>query len=348
MALKKLDVENSDVYVEAEETIRYLTKLKIYYEKDQNFDELELGDIPIRDLFRFMSEHEFPKKGFIQPHERQEYAKKIEEEIQNIHNDLKNARLNEIKEKELNSIAILPSWAKVIDYQTKGFYLNKPVLEVKKDTVIMLTYDTLVVSDKFGNDLGVMLGPGIFYTEFSISQGTYVTNVREINAIVMPLEVMQRLLDAPPIFQSDIDATMNELINIIPFSLIEEGATVQAILKGVISRNIFLPNKSAIDAFMAQLEDDKTFSPKEGFKMMSAHPEYFNRMLLSIPPPQAKGDSSFNITSAGIASIIVDRSILDEVIPEEKEQDRLLLQFKDLKLEFNKTGKSLISDFMPR
>ena len=43
--MKKLDVEKSDSYLEAEHTIKYLKVLKEYYESDDNFDQLELGDI---------------------------------------------------------------------------------------------------------------------------------------------------------------------------------------------------------------------------------------------------------------------------------------------------------------
>ncbi|MFV2016826.1 MAG: hypothetical protein ACC656_15445 [Candidatus Heimdallarchaeota archaeon] len=112
--MKKLDVEKSDAYLEAEHTIKYLKVLKAYYESDDNFDQLELGDIKLRELFRFMSDNEFAKKGFVDEAGRQQFILKIAGEINNIQADLKKARLTEIQDKELNSILIIPSWSKVI------------------------------------------------------------------------------------------------------------------------------------------------------------------------------------------------------------------------------------------
>jgi len=344
--LKKLDVEKSETYLEAENTIKYLKVIKEYYKSDANFDQLELGDFKLREIFRFMSDKGFAKKGFVSEEDRQQYIKNIDEEINNITKELKQARLSEIKSKELNSLIIIPSWSKVLEYQTKGFYLNRPVLELKKDTIVMLSYDILEKKDKFGKDLFLLTGPAVFYTEFSLDRGTYTTDFREINMIVLPLEILQRIMDAPPIFDSKIDATINELISIIPFTLIEESDSIQALLKGVISRNVFMPNKNAIDTFIREISSPKSFHPSDGIKMLSAHEEYFNRLLLSNPPPQARGDSSINITSAGIASILVDRSLEDEFF-DEKEKNRLLLLFRDLKKEFNQTGKILIEDFIP-
>lgn len=344
--MKKLDIEKSDSYLEAENRIKYLKVLKEYYESDDNFDQLELGDIKLRELFRFMSDNEFAKKGFVEEEDRKKFISNITDEITQIQADLKKARLSEIQDKELNSILIIPSWSKVIGYKTKGFYLNKPVLELKKDTIIMLSYDILDVKDKYGKEYAILAGPGIFYTEFSLDSGSNITNFREINMILLPLTMLDKLLSAPQIFESKIEATINELISIVPFSLIEEVHTVQALLRGIISRNIFMPNKNAVDIFMKEIENPSSYHPREGIKMLSAHEEYFNRLLLSVAPSETKGDSSINITSAGIASILIDTALVDEFF-EPKERDRLLLLFKDLKREFNETGKSLIEDFMP-
>ncbi|MCH8906879.1 MAG: hypothetical protein IH840_07300, partial [Candidatus Heimdallarchaeota archaeon] len=293
--MKKLDIEHSEEYKEAEVTIEYLIVLKNYYSTSSNFDELEMGNIKLRELFRFMSEHDFPKKGFVSDNAKEKYVINIDAEIINITKSLRDARLEEIKNKELNSILIIPSWGNVLGYKTKGFYLNRPVLEVKKDTIVMLSHDIIEVKDKFGNDFAVLTGPGIFFTEFSLDQGSHITNHREINMIIIPNELLSKMLDAPPIFTSSIKATMNELISIIPFSLIEEAETVQALLRGVISRNIFHPNKAALDVFLEEIKSPRTYHPNDGFKILSAHKEFFNRLLLSQPPPQAKGDSSYNL-----------------------------------------------------
>ncbi|MDH5404057.1 MAG: hypothetical protein OEY49_16285 [Candidatus Heimdallarchaeota archaeon] len=346
--MKKLDIEETDEYLEAQNTIKFMELVKQYYETNSNFDELDLGNISIREVFKFMSEHGFPKRGFISDQEKKEIIIKIQDEIKNINKDLKKARIQEIEDRQLNSLLIIPSWSKVIGYETKGFYLNKPVLELKKDSIIMLSYDILTVEDKLGTELALLTGPGIFFTEFSLTKGSYIINSREINMIMLPMDKLEKLLEAPPIFKSDIDATMNELISIIPFMLIEEAYSVQAILRGVISRNIFHPNKSAFDTYLQILEDPNSFNPNEGYKILSAHELYFNRLLLTQPPKKAAGDESFNIASAGIAAILpTGQALLDEVMPDAKTQSEILLKFRDIKREFNKVGKKLLHNWMP-
>jgi len=346
--MKKLDIEQSAEYEEAKETIQFLELVKTYYETDHSFDELETGQIRLREIFRFMSENGFPKRGFVDDDKKKELIKAITEQIESIETDLKNARLDEISNRKLNSLIIIPSWSKVLGHETKGFYLNKPVTNLKRDTIIMLSHDIMNVSDKLGTELALLTGPGILFTEFSLDNSSYIVNSREINMIMIPMEMLAKLLDAPPIFQSDIDATLNELISIIPFSLIEEAYSVQAILRGVISRNLFHPNKAALDTFIDICSRPDTFNPNEGFKILSAHEDYFNRLLLTQPPKHSGGDSSFNVASAGIASILTNgQAILDELIEDQKIQADLLLEFKDVKKEFDEIGKDLLSNWLP-
>ncbi|MHA2501518.1 MAG: hypothetical protein ACXAE3_01415 [Candidatus Kariarchaeaceae archaeon] len=345
--MRKLDVEKSEDYTEAEKTIQFLKLVRYYYETDLSFDELETGDIQIREIFRFMSENGFPKRGFVTNERKAELIENIKEEISNIENDLKKARLDEIEGRKLKSLIIIPSWSKVIGHETKGFYLNKPVTELKRDTIIMLSHDIMSVTDKLGTELALLTGPGLFFTEFSLDGKSHIVNSRDINMIMLPMDKLATLLDAPPIFTSDIDATLNELISIIPFSLIEEAYATQAILRGVISRNIFHPNKAALDTFMDICSSPESYNPNNGFKIMSAHEEYFNRLLLTEAPTDTRGDASFNISSAGIASILLNgKVILDELV-DQKEQSEVLLHFKDIKQEFDKLGKDLLSNWLP-
>lgn len=345
--MKKLDIEETKEYQEAQVTKKHLEILKNYYLSDKNFDELELLDVPLRDLFRFMSDHGFPKKGFVSDEDRKSFIKSIGEQMIGIDTSLKELRIQEIQERELNSLLLLPSWSNIIGYKTKGFYLNRPVLELKKDTIVMLSYDILTVEDKYGTELALLAGPGIFFTEFSVPPGSFVTNYREINLVLLPMLELRKILSASPIFESDIEATVNELISILPFNLIEEAYTKQALLRGVISRNIFHPNKAAFDTFMDHMAKPESVDPNEGFKILSAHPEYFNRLLLTQKPEKAKGDASINLTSAGIASILTNgQEILDELIPDKKVQNDLLLSFREIKNQFNDLGRSLIKDWI--
>ncbi|MCY3410050.1 MAG: hypothetical protein INQ03_00305 [Candidatus Heimdallarchaeota archaeon] len=345
--MSKLEVEDTKEYKEAIQTKKYLKILNNYYSSEKNFDELELENVPIRELFRFMSDFGFPKKGFVSSGDRENYITKIKEEIAGIEETLKKLRLQEIQERKLNSLLVLPSWSSIIGYKTKGFYLNRPVMELKRDTIVMLSHDIITVKDKYDTELALLTGPGIFFTEFSISPGSYVTNAREVNVLLLPMLELRKLLSASPIFESDMDATVNELISILPFNLIEEAYTKQALLRGVITRNIFHPNKSSIDEFLKVMKDPKSVNPNEGFKILSAHPEYFNRMMLTQKPQKAEGDESINMTSAGIASILTNgQSLLDELIEDKAQQAELLLTFKDIKNQFNDIGRRLLEEWI--
>ena len=105
--MSKLEIEDTDEYNKAVEKQKLLKVLKNYYTSDEGFDELELEGFHIRDMFGFMSDYEYPKKGFIDDDEKEGIVIKIEEEIENITSDLKNARLKEIKDKDLNSLLII-------------------------------------------------------------------------------------------------------------------------------------------------------------------------------------------------------------------------------------------------
>jgi hypothetical protein len=129
--------------------------------------------------------------------------------------------------------------------------------------------------------------------------------------------------------------------------LIEEAYSVQALLRGVISRNIFHPNKAALDTFLDICHEDNSYDPNDGYKILSAHEEYFNRLLLTEPPKSVRGDDSINVASAGIAAILTNgQQILDEML-DPKDQAEMLLKFRDIKEEFNKIGRELLENWLP-
>ncbi len=349
MDIIPLDIEKTDSYQDALRTKKLLELLRYYYQSTERFDEMDLGDFSIRDLLLFMSDFGFPKRQFASNIE--EIIKTIDEEIARIDKELKLARLREIEKKNLNSLLIIPSWSALLEKKTLGFYLNRPVIEIRKDTIIMLNNEIEIVQDKLGVQLAMISGPGILFTEFSLDKGKFITNVREINMVLLPMDHFEKLMNAPPIFEGDIHgSTINELITMIPFSIIEEAYSIQAMLRGVISRNIFLPNKAAIDAFNTVIKDPESFRPSHGFSILSAHPDYYNRLLLTgegNPNAIAKGDSSYSISSAGIASIINGRTLLNEIIPDKQEQEKLLIKIRDVKFQYIQTGEKLIYDWIP-
>ncbi len=343
-----LDIEKTKEYREAERTKKLLQLLLHYYQTEEQFDEMDLGEFTFRDLLLFMSEYGFPKRQFVE--NKDQILNQLNQEISEIDKRLKLARLQEIEQKNLNSIIIIPSWSKVIGKKTLGFYLNRPVTEIRRDTIVMLNHEIQVVQDKLGEQIALITGPGILFTEFSLDPGKFITNVREINMLVFPIDIFNKMMNAPPIFEGNIHgSTINEMITLIPFSIIEEAYSIQALLRGIISRNIFHPNKAAIDSFNSLVKQPDSFHISHGFSILSAHPDYFNRLLITGNNPNAKtkGDSSYSLSSAGIASIIAGDKLLSELIPSQKDQENILIRIRDIKKEYLSTGEKLIYDWMP-
>jgi hypothetical protein len=343
-----LDVEETKEYKEAIQTMSLLEILIEYYQSNKNFDELELGSFKVRDLFAFMSDHEFPKRQFLDNIAREEIVAKINTEIKQIKDDLKSIRLKEIKDKNLRSLVVIPSWSGLIKKKVLGFYLNRPVIDVRKDTVVMLNRQIDVKQDHLGKNYTLITGPGILYTEFSLDPGNYITNIRPINMLVLPIDLTNEILDSPPMFSGDLkDATLTERMAIIPFDIIEVEYSTQAFLRGVISRNIFHPNKNAFDAFTNAMHNPESFKVDSGFYMLSAHEEYHNRLLIS-NKQESSGDSSYNISSAGLSSILNGTKLLSELLPDKKEQNDLLLMIRSIKKEYISTGEKLLLNWVPK
>lgn len=341
-------MEDTDEYKEAQRTIELLQILKEYYQSNKTFDELELGQYKVRDLFAFMTDHEFPKRQFLDNKGREDMVATLQGEIEQIERDLKSIRLKEIKDKNLRSLVVIPSWSEMIGKRVLGFYLNRPVIDVRKDTVVMLNRRLEVVTDKLGNSYTLIAGPGILYTEFSLDPGNYITNVRPINMLVLPSSLTNEILEAPSIFSGDLkDATLTEKIGIIPFELIEVQYSAQAFLRGVISRNVFHPNKNAIDHFTEAMHNPESFKVDDGIYMLSAHEEYHNRLLIS-RPQKSSGDKSYNISHAGLTSIVNGTPLINELIPERKDQEEFLLMIRSIKKEYISTGEKLLLNWMPK
>lgn len=346
MVAISLDVESTDEYRKAQRTIELLQILIEYYSTTATFDELELGRFKVREMFAFMSDHELPKRQFVE--DKNQIINQLKDEIKQIKQSLKDVRLKEIKSKNLKSLVVIPSWSNLIGKKVLGFYLNRPVIDVRKDTVVMLNRSIEVVTDKLGKSYTLISGPGILYTEFSLDPGNYITNVRVINVIILPVELTEKVLNAPPIYNGELkDATLNEKIAIIPFDIIEVEYSAQAFLRGIISRNVFHPNKNALDEFTRSMHNPESFKVDDGFYMLSAHEEYHNRLLIS-GFQKSNGDESYNISSAGLSSILNGKRLLEELLPDEKQQSELLIMIRSIKKEYISTGEKILKDWVPK
>ena len=219
-----LNVEDSKEYKEIHKRVELMQLLKLYYGSGANFYDFDTGDIPLRDLIAFMSDEGYPRSL----PETEHVLKRIYEEIISLENKKKEMRLQDLESRNLNSLLIITSWTKLLGTPNKGVFLDKPVMDLRRDTIVMLTDETQTFKELTDERLAVIFGPGIYHAEFAVDKGNYLEDSLEINGVCLPLELLGKIYTADKIYQSDkIDATITEVSTILPFHIIEQEETVQ-------------------------------------------------------------------------------------------------------------------------
>ncbi|MHA1686952.1 MAG: hypothetical protein ACTSYD_11210 [Candidatus Heimdallarchaeaceae archaeon] len=340
-----LKVEDSKEYKAIEERIQLLQLLKQYYGTGGNLFNFDSGDIPIRKLIAFMNEEGYPRRV----PETEHVIRKIDEEILELEEKKKRMRLQEIESRHLNTLLIIPSWTKLIGTQNKGIYLEKPVLDLKKDTIIMLTDQTQTFREITDERLAVIFGPGIYFAEFSVEPGMYIEDYFEINGICLPLDILGKIYTAERIYHSDkIDATITEISTILPFHIIEQSRTVQAYVRGIISRNVFHPNKNALEKFNSHISDPRSYPISERFKILSAHPLWFNKLLVSseIIPRSGSGKKMFSTAGIGSISPLVHK-LLPMIFSSPQDEIKQLERIREIAKQYREMGIKLLKSWIP-
>ncbi|UJG41992.1 MAG: hypothetical protein K9W45_05875 [Candidatus Heimdallarchaeum aukensis] len=343
--MKKLSVEDSEAYKKIEKRVTMLNLVKQYYASGANYYEFDSGDVPLRELIRFMNDEGYPRRL----PEADIVLKRIDEEINELNEKKKNMRLEEIESRNLNSLLIIPSWTKLIGTQMKGYYLGKPVRELKRDTIVMLTDTTQMFKEITEERIAVIFGPGIFYSEFSIEPGNFLTNSFEINGICLPLDLLGKIYTAEKIYHSDkIEATITEVSTILPFHIIEQPQTIQAYIRGVISRNVFYPNKAALEFFNKHAVDDKSYKIEEGFKILSAHPLWFNKLLVNSSqiPKSGSGKKEYSTAGLGTVSASINK-ILPLIFSSPSKEEEQLEKIKEIAKQYKEMGLGILKSWIP-
>ncbi|MHA1398466.1 MAG: hypothetical protein ACTSSF_12305 [Candidatus Heimdallarchaeaceae archaeon] len=340
-----LKVEDSEEYKKLTHRINLLELLKQYYGSGANFFDFDTGGIPLRELISFMNDEGFPRRL----PEEEHVLKRIDEEIIALENKKKQMRLQEIESRNLNSLLIITSWTKLIGTQIKGVYLDKPVIDLRRDTIVMLTDETQTFKEITDERIAVIFGPGIYYSEFSVEPGNYLEDFFEINGICLPLELLGKIYTAEKIYQSDkIDATITEVSTILPFHIIEQSESVQTYVKGIISRNVFHPNKSAIDKFNQHISKPDSYNIEEGFKIMSAHPLWFNKLLVESDVVYRTGSGKKAYSTAGIGSLSSMVHKLKPLIFESPQKEKEQLnRIREIVKQYKEMGIELLKAWIP-
>jgi len=340
-----LKVEDSKEYKEIHKRVELLQLLKQYYGSGANFYDFDTGDLPLRELIAFMSDEGYPRRL----PETEHVLKRVDEEIITLENKKKQMRLQEMESRNLNSLLIITSWTKLIGTQNKGVFLSKPVLDLRRDTIVMLTDETQTFKELTDERIAVIFGPGIYYSEFSVDSGNYLEDSFEINGICLPLNLLGKIYTADKIYHSDkIDATITEVSTILPFHIMEQEETVQTYVKGIISRNVFLPNKVALEKFNHHILEGGSYPVAEGFKIMSAHPLWYNKLLVEPDYELRTGSGKKAYSTAGIGSLSGMVHKLKPIIFSSPSKEREQLErIEEIVKQYRELGFQLLKSWIP-
>jgi len=326
--------------------IALLKALRKYYVESLNLDELaEEAKIPLREVILFMNENAFGRKTEI-AEELGDIIIRIDDRIKHLEGDIRDERASLVK--KLNSILLIYSWSKATNLSFPGFYAGQTIKKIEQDSIIMLTDQTQTYAEITGQEVVVLTGAGLYFSKFLVGSG-YVYDQREINGIAVPMEVLENLFSAEKIYQSDkIDAQINEMCSMIPFTLITQPSSIQAFVRGVFSRNIFLPYKETFDALHKHCASAQSYVPEEGFKILSGAEPFANKILVSQEFAETGKGREYCKPTAGLSNIIpaLDK-ILYSIFPDpEKIKDRVE-KINELKKEFVKVGHILLKEWIP-
>ena len=340
-----LHVEDSEEYKTIERRIEILNLLKEYYGTGGNFYDFDTGEIPLREIIAFMSDEGYPRSL----PEAEVVIKRIHDEILDLENKKREMRLSEIKSRHLNSLLIITSWTKLIGTPTKGVYLDKPVTDLRRDTIVMLTDETQTFKEITDERIAVIFGPGIYYSEFAVDKGNYLEDYLEINGICLPLDLLGKIYTAEKIYHSDkIEATITEVSTILPFHIIEQTETVQTYVKGIISRNVIHPNKLALDKFNQHISDPSSYQKSSGFKIMSAHPLWFNKLLVESDHFFRTGSGKIAYSTAGIGSLSgMVHKLKPLFFSTPADENAQLDKISEIVKQYREMGHKLLKTWMP-
>ena len=336
-----LKVEDSDEYKQVDKRIKLIKLLKDYYGSGGNFFDFDTGELPLRDLIAFMNEEGYPRRL----PEEEHVIRRMDQEILDLEDKKKNMRLQEIESRNLNTLLIINSWTKLIGTPLKGVFLDKPVTDLRRDTIIMLTDETQTFKEITDERIAVIFGPGIFYSEFAVDlSGNYLDDFFEINGVCLPLDILGKLYTSEKIYHSDkIDATITEVSTIIPFHILEQPISVQTYVRGIISRNVFHPNKIAFEKFNQHIAKKSSYDQTEGFKIMSAHPLWFNKLLLpaNLIPRTGSGKQAYSTAGLGSVSPFVHK-LLPIIFPDIAKENEQLERISEIAKQYLEMGIKLL------
>ncbi|MHA1166897.1 MAG: hypothetical protein ACTSRU_03675 [Candidatus Hodarchaeales archaeon] len=327
---------------------RLLKGIYYYYEHPQaSYGEIEDNcGYHITDLKKAMRENDFPHRAY--GHHAKKVFERINSRIEEIDREI--PRIREKIMGSLDQLMIIPSWTGLMGTTFKGFYRNQPVETIYNDLVIMLTHVAVPTFEATtGEPAFIITGAGLYWTKFAVTKGTIVTDFREINTIIMPLETWMMVQESESVVNSDILTMKTHLID-IPFSIIMSPETTQMYLRGVLARNVFHPFREAIDQLVKSTKDDSSWNEKNGLRVLSGGLSskssiqlFTNEILIE----DEKRDTGYMQMIPGIKNIQAKLSKIEADIQMDVYRKDLFERIPHIKSDFRDVGHRLLTDWMP-
>ena len=202
-----------------------------------------------------------------------------------------------------NNLLIIPSWGELTGYPTLGKYLSQKVSKILTDIVIFYAGSECTLETNEGK-IHLIFGLGYYYTKFEINPGEYIIDHRQLTGLILSDFVVNHMAKSKNLITSDeSDIIFKENIIKVPLNLSNKPGNAITFIKGALMRNVFTPNKEIFLEMMKHISDPNSYQvDKFGHQILSSHPDFFNKLMISNKMEDFPNRSYFEST-AGIESI---------------------------------------------
>jgi hypothetical protein len=202
-----------------------------------------------------------------------------------------------------NSLIMIPSWSALLGYPTLGKYAHHQVSRIISDTVIFFAgYDYSIEIER--GTLHHLFGLGYYFLKFEIESGKYITDNRILTGIILSDFAYDHMATSTNVtLEDDHDVIIAEKVIKVPIDLSYESESHKTFIKGVLMKNIFMPNKDIFLEMMKKIRNSDSYQiTKDGHMLLSTHWDFYNQILVS-DKIKEKSDLSYMNSVAGLNGI---------------------------------------------
>lgn len=180
-------------------------------------------------------------------------------------------------------LIIIPSWGKLLGYPTLGKYKNQKITNISSDPVIFLSnYESSIT--EINETRHYLFGIGFYYTKFQIGDEKYIIDYRHLTGLCLSDFVHQYMLESEDIsLINNRDFILKESIYKFPLEFSTNLPTNQkSFVKGILTREIFIPYKEILTKFTELLQNDPYFQFNSSHhQLLLATHDYYNTFYIS-------------------------------------------------------------------